>query len=124
MSLADDLLAQEALAVAGVSRRGVGFGYKVWRHLQSRGIRAYPINPRCDQIEGERAYPSVRDLPEPVGGVITVVPPAKTLQVVRDCVQVGVGRVWMQPGSESDEAIALAHDNGIEVSANACMLML
>lgn len=124
MSLADELLQQEALAVAGVSRHGRGFGYKVWRHLQSKGIRVYPLNPQTDEIEGETAYPSVKDLPEPVGGVITVVPPERTVQVVRDCIEAGVARVWMQPGSECDEAVQLAQDNGIAVSTGACMLLL
>ena len=124
MSLADDLLAQPALAVAGVSRDGSGFGFRVWRHLQAKGIRVYPVNPRADQIMGERAYPSVKDLPEPVGGVITVVPPSATTQVVRDCIAAGISRIWMQPGSEGEEAVRLAQEAGIEVSQGACMLLL
>ncbi len=124
MALADELLAQEALAVAGVSRRARGYGYKMWRHLQSKGIRVYPLNPNADEIEGERAYASVKDLPEPIGGMVTVVPPERTLAIVRECIELGVPRVWMQPGSESDEVVKLAEDNGIAVSAGACMLLL
>ena len=55
---------------------------------------------------------------------MTVVPPEKTLQVIEDCVEVGITRIWMQPGSESDEAIALAKDRGMEVVAHQCMLLL
>ena len=124
MSMADDLLKQGALAVAGVSRDGTGFGFRVWRHLQSKGIRVYPVNPKAEEIMGETAYASVRALPEPVGGVITVVPPGVTAQVVRDCIEAGIPRVWMQPGSEGDEAVRLAQEAGIEVSAGACMLLL
>ena len=124
MDLADELLAQEALAVAGVSRSGAGFGYKVWRHLQRKGIRVYALNPSAGEIEGETAYASVGDLPEPVGGVITVTPPQATEQVVRDCIVAGVTRVWMQPGSESAEAVRLATDGGMKVSTGACMLLL
>lgn len=124
MSLTDDFLAQDALAVAGVSRHGRGYGYKVWRHLQSQGIRVYPINPKATQIEGETCYATVKDIPQPIGGVVTVVPPERTLEVVQHCIEVGVPRIWMQPGSESEEAIKLAEENGLDVMANACMLML
>jgi len=124
MSLADEMLSQEALAVAGVSRHGRGFGFQVWKHLQAKGIRAYAINPKATDILGEPAYASVADLPEPVGGVITVTPPASTVQIVRDCIEAGITRVWMQPGSECDEAVELARANGIQVSTGACMLLL
>ncbi len=124
MATLEDFTSQEALAVAGVSRHARGFGYKVWRHLQAMGIRAYPVNPRGDEVEGERLYPTVKDLPEVVGGVVTVVPPERTLQVIEDCVEMGITRIWMQPGSESDEAIALAEDKGMEVVARQCMLLL
>jgi hypothetical protein len=120
---ADDFLAQDVLAVAGVSRHGRGFGYKVWKHLKSKGIRVYAINPGADSIDGETVYASVRELPEPVGGVVTVVPPERTLDVVRDCIGVGIPRVWMQPGSESDAAIQLARDSGLDVISGACLLM-
>jgi uncharacterized protein len=119
----DDFLAQDVLAVAGVSHHGRGYGYKVWKHLKARGVRVYIINPGVNSIEGETCYPSVRDLPEPIGGVVTVVPPERTLDVVRDCIAAGVPRVWMQPGSESDAAIKLARENGLDVIAGACMLM-
>ena len=124
MSLVDDFLDQAALAVAGVSRFERGYGYQVWKHLQSKGIRVYAINPKADMIGGQPAYPSVKQLPEPVGGVITVVPPERTLRVVEDCVEAGVPRVWMQPGSESEEAIELAEEKGLEVSAHQCMLLV
>lgn len=124
MATVEEFTAQEALAVAGVSRHARGFGYKVWRHLQSKGIRAYAVNPKGDEVEGERLYPTVKDLPEVVGGVVTVVPPARTLQVIEDCLEAGITRIWMQPGSESEEAIALAREKGMDVVANQCLLLL
>ena len=124
MSIVEDFLAQEALAVAGVSRSATGYGYKVWRHLQRKGLRVYPINPNATEIEGETAYASAKALPEPVGGVITVTPPEATMQVVRDCIECGIPRVWMQPGSESPAAIQLAEENGLDVVSGQCMLMV
>ena len=124
MGAVEEFTAQEALAVAGVSRHARGYGHEVWRRLQSKGIRAYPVNPKGDEVEGERLYATVKDLPEAVGGVVTVVPPERTLEVIQDCVEAGITRIWMQPGSESDEAIALAREKGMDVIANQCLLLL
>ena len=124
MALTDEMLSQEALAVAGVSRHGRGWGFEVWKHLRGKGIRAYAINPKAADILGEPAYACIADLPEPVGGIITVTPPASTVQIVRDCIEAGVTRIWMQPGSECDEAVELAEANGIQVSTGACMLLV
>lgn len=119
----DDFLAQEVVAVAGVSRHGRGYGHKVWQNLKARGMRVYLLHPEATTIGGERTYARATDLPEPVGGVVTVVPPERTLDVVRDCIEAGIPRVWMQPGSESGEAIALAQDHGMDVISGACIMM-
>jgi predicted CoA-binding protein len=62
-------------------------------------------------------------LPEPVGGVLIVVPPAETEKVVRDAAQVGIRRVWMQQGAESETAIRFCEENGISAVHGECILM-
>ena len=52
MSVVEEFLTQEALAVAGVSRSASGYGYRVWRHLRDKGIRAYAINPGNGVVGG------------------------------------------------------------------------
>jgi predicted CoA-binding protein len=124
MDVVEDFLSQDVLAVAGVSRSGTGYGYKVWRHLKRKGLTVYAINPNAASIDGETCYASVADLPEPVGGVVCVVPPEVTLKVVKACVEHGIPRVWMQPGSESEEAVTLAEEHGLDVIAGQCLLMV
>lgn len=124
MDAVEDFLSQQVLAVAGVSRSATGYGYKVWKHLRSKGRTVYAINPNAATIDGEPAYASVADLPEPVGGVVCVVPPEVTRKVVEACVEHGVSRVWMQPGSESEEAVAFAREHGLDVIAGQCLLMV
>ena len=124
MGAVEEFVTQEAVAVAGVSAHGRGYGYKVWRNLLGKGVRAYAVNPKGGEIDGEPLYVSVKELPEPVGGVVTIVPPERTLQVIEDCAAVGIRRIWMQPGSESDEAVALAKSKGMDVVANQCLLLL
>lgn len=115
-------VAQKALAVVGVSRTR-GFGNRLYRHLKQKGYRVFPVNSQTDTVEGERCFRRLDDLPDKVGGVVTVVPPAQAKNVVEDCARLGIGHVWMQQGSESDAAIALCREKGISEVHGACLLM-
>ena len=54
--------------------------------------------------------------------VDTVVPPHITEQIVKECKELGITKVWMQPGSESEKAIIFCKDNGIEVVYDDCIM--
>ena len=119
----DDFLARRKLAVVGVSRDEKKFGHRVYRELKAKGYRLFPVNPNAQAIGGERCYPSLRALPEPVDGVLIVVPPAETERVVRDAAEVGIRRVWMQQGAESEAAIRFCEEHGISAVYGECVLM-
>jgi predicted CoA-binding protein len=114
--------AEKTLAIVGVSRTR-GFGNRLFKHLRSRGYRVFPVNAQADSVEGERCFHRLDDLPEPVGGVVTVVPPAETEKVAADCARLGIRRMWMQQGSESPAAIALCRENGISEVHGECLIM-
>ena len=115
-------LAEKTIAVVGVSRTK-GFGNTVMQSLKERGYRVYPVNSQADTVEGERCYKSLEELPQGVGGVLTVVPPAQTVKVVEECIRLGIKLIWMQQGSESKEGIRLAEANNITLVHHACILM-
>jgi hypothetical protein len=119
----DDFLAQPALAVVGVSREGKKFGNLAYRDLKAKGYRLFPINPHAEVIEGDRCYPNLSALPEPVGGVLIVVPPAEAEHVVREAAKAGIRRMWMQQGAESEAAIRFCEENGMSVVHGECILM-
>jgi predicted CoA-binding protein len=119
----DDFLTQERLAVVGVSRSGKGFGYAAWRALTRKGYDVLPVNPGAGTIDGAHCYASVAELPPGVGGLLIVVPPDRTEQVVREAAAAGIRRVWMQQGAESEDALQFCHDHGIEAVARECILM-
>jgi predicted CoA-binding protein len=119
----DDFLSQRTLAVVGVSRSGKKFGNAASRELRTKGYRVVPVHPEAESIGGERCYPNLNELPEPVGGVLVVVPPAQTEQVVREADQAGIRRVWLQQGAESAAAIRYCLDQGISVVHGECILM-
>ena len=119
----NDFLAQRSLAVVGVSRGGKKFGNTAYRALKGKGYQLFPVHPEAEVLEGDKCYPSLSSLPEPVGGVLVVVPPAQTEQVVRDATAANIPRVWLQQGAGSDAAVRICEEHDISVVAGECILM-
>lgn len=119
----DDFLSQPALALAGASRSGRKFGNAVLKELTAKGYRVFPIHPEADLLGGVRAYRSLRDLPEPVGGLVLVVPKPQAAALVKEAAEAGIRRVWLQQGAESPEAIEAGRAAGLTVIAGECVLM-
>ena len=119
----DDFLAQRTLAVVGASRNGRKFGSAAYRELKAHGRRVFPVHPSATLIEGDPAVRSLYELPEPVDGVLIVVPPEETERVVHDVAEAGIRRVWMQQGAQSLAAIHFCAERGIQVIHGQCILM-
>jgi predicted CoA-binding protein len=118
----EEFLAERRVAVVGVSR-GRGFGNAALRELRRRGYEVLPVNAAADCVEGERCWRSLAELPEKPGAVLVVVPPDQAVKVVAECARLGISRVWLQQGSESPEAVALAQAHGVGLVHGACILM-
>ncbi|MBT8387079.1 MAG: CoA-binding protein [Ignavibacteria bacterium] len=119
----DDFLSQNKIAVVGVSRKRSKFGNVIYREFKKKGYTVYAINPNTAEIEGDICYPDLFSTPKPVDGVIINVPPSKTEKVIKDVKETGIKRVWLQQGSQSDEAIQFCKDNNINCVSNECILM-
>ncbi|MBS1197823.1 MAG: CoA-binding protein [Proteobacteria bacterium] len=121
----DSFIAQKTIAVAGVSRSGMGFGCLVLKHLAAKGYEVLPVHPSASEVEGFRCYPSLTQLPKPADALVLVVPPEQTEILVREAFAQGIRRIWMQPGAESPEAVRFCERNGIElVYGGDCVLVL
>jgi predicted CoA-binding protein len=68
-------------------------------------------------------YPTLADLPEQPEVVDFVVPPPVTEKVVKEAHKLGLARIWMQPGAESEAAIAYCHEHGLQVVYDACAMV-
>lgn len=110
-------------AVVGVSRNPGKYGHKVYRDLREGGYKVYPVNPGEEEVLGDKCYPSLKDLPEKPDVVDIVVNPEVTEKVVKECRKLGVRKVWMQPGSESNRAIEFCRQAGIEVLHGVCIMI-
>lgn len=119
----DDFLAQRKLAVVGVSRDGKNFGWIILNDLRKRGYKVYPVNPNAEIVNNEKCYPDLINLPEKVDGAVLTVKPGIAAKIVNDALTAGVKKLWMQQGSESEDAIRLCEANGITEIHSECILM-
>jgi predicted CoA-binding protein len=121
--LITDFVNRRIWAVVGASRDQRKFGYQVFRSLRDAGYIVYPVNPKEGELDGERVYPSLAALPQPPEVVDIVVPPAVTEQVVRQAHELGLTRIWMQPGAESEASVRYCQEHGIQVIQRACAMV-
>jgi predicted CoA-binding protein len=118
----EEFLSEQRIAVVGVSRTK-GFGRAALSTLRARGWDAVPVNATADAVGGERCFHALSEIPEPPRAVLAVVPPAETEKVVDECLALGIRKLWMQQGAESDAAIRRAQAGGMTVVHHACILM-
>jgi hypothetical protein len=121
--LIQEFMAQKIFAVIGASDNPDKYGNRIVKNLKSRGYKIYPVNPRLEKVEGLKCYPSVASIPEKVDVVDFVVPPAATEATLKECVSLGLRRIWLQPGSESQAAIDFCHANNLKIVHSVCVMM-
>ena len=123
----DDFLALKRIAFVGVSRNPKDFNSALWQEFRQRRVDAVPVNPRAQVLDGQPCFARVQDIAPAVEGALIMTAKKDTEQVVRDCIEAGIKKVWMYggaaPGAQTKEALALCDANGIEVIAGYCPYM-
>ena len=125
---ADEFLAHHRIAVTGVSRTpGSHGGNVVLSRLKERGYEAFAVNPHATEAEGGPCYPSLASIPGGVDAVVIATSPEHAEGTMRECIELGIGQVWMHRsfggGSVSHEAADLGRKHGITVIEGGCPLM-
>ena len=112
------------IAILGASTDRSKFGNKAVRAFVARGYDVYPVNPKADEIEGLKAYSSLAAIPSDVklDRISLYLPPAVGLKVLPEIAARGCGELWLNPGSESDELVAAADAQGLNV-VQACSIV-
>ena len=111
----------KTIAVVGLSDKPDRDSYQIAAYLQQQGYRIIPVNPRATEVLGEKAYPSLRDVPEPVDVVDIFRRSEDVPPIVADAIAIGAKAVWMQAGIVNEEAAASAKAAGLTVIMDACM---
>jgi len=122
-NLVKDFLSQKSFAVAGSFRNETKYAYRIFKKLKEKDYNVFPINPRGGEIDGNKCYPSIKDISENIDVVNIVTPPKVTVNIVKECKDRGIKRVWIQPGAEDKEAIDFCKQNGIDVIHGLCVML-
>jgi predicted CoA-binding protein len=125
-NIARRFLGEKRFAFVGVSRDPSDFSRVLFRELRRRGYQVVPVNPALDEVEGGRCYRRVQDVVPAVAAAFVMTPAARSVEVVKDCLEAGVRMVWLHRGvgrgSVNPEAVRLCRSHGVEV-AEGCPYM-
>jgi len=116
------LVSAHTIAVVGLSPDPRRPSHGVARYLQRVGYRIVPVNPMVAEVLGERAYPSLRDLPQPVDVVDVFRRSEFVGPIVDDAIAIKAGAVWLQDGVIDEAAASRARAAGLDVVMDDCMM--
>jgi uncharacterized protein len=101
------------VAVIGASSDRQKFGNKALRAFRDRGYTVIPINPKETEVEGEKSYSSVLDVPGPVDMATFYVSPAVGVKLLDEVAKKGIAEVWFNPGADSPQVVERARALGL-----------
>ncbi len=122
--LGDLLASVDTLVVVGCSADPNKEAHNVPAQLQKAGFRIIPVNPNHDSILGEKAYPTIADVPEPVEFVNLFRPGPQTPPFARAAAEAGARILWLQEGIVSAESRAIAEASGMIYVEDACVAVV
>jgi uncharacterized protein len=120
--IASLLQSAHTIAVVGLSEKSWRPSHGVSEYMQRAGYRIIPVNPELQEVLGERCYPDVESVPEPIDIVNIFRRPELVPEIVDAAIRVGAKAVWMQEGVIHEEAAARARAAGLVVVMDRCLL--
>jgi predicted CoA-binding protein len=116
------LMSARTIAVVGLSPDPRRPSHGVARYLQRAGYHIIPVNPNIDEVLGERAYPSLRQIPQAVDVVEVFRRSEFVGPIVDDAIAIKASSIWLQDGVVDEEAAARARASGLDVVMDDCMM--
>ncbi len=111
----------KTIAVVGLSASPARPSHGVARALQGFGYRIIPVNPTVTEVLGEKAWPSLRALPEPVDLVDVFRASSHVAGIVDDCIALKLPALWLQDGVIDEAAASRARMAGLTVVMDRCI---
>lgn len=118
---ADILRHSQIIAVVGLSNDRFRPSYGVAHYLQQEGYRIIPVNPHETEVLGEKAYPDLLQVPDPIDVVDVFRRPQFVPDILKQAIAIGARTIWLQPGVGSTHVAKEAREAGLKVVSNHCM---
>lgn len=122
------MLAREVLknsnsfAVIGVTTNEEKYGYRIYKYLKEINKTVYGVSPIYDEVDGDTTYPNLKAIQGKVDVAVFVVSPKFGMDYVKECIDLGIEHIWLQPGTYDNELIALIKENNLNHYLN-CVLV-
>ncbi len=110
------------IAVVGLSANPDRPSHRVSRYMQDQGYRIVPVRPNADEILGEKAYPTLKDIPFPVEIVDVFRRSDTVLPIAEEAVSIGAKVLWLQETIINHDAERVCKNAGMEVIMDRCIL--
>jgi uncharacterized protein len=120
--ITDLLQRAKTIAVVGLSDSPLRVSHGVSAYMQTHGYRIVPVNPHIEESLGEKAYPSLRDVPHKIDIVNVFRRPEFVEEIVDQAIELKVPMIWMQETVIHERAAAKARQAGIFVVMDQCIL--
>lgn len=117
-----DMLMSKIWAVVGANQKAEKYGNMIYKKLKLKDYQVYPVNPVYNEIEGDKCYKNLSELPVVPEVVCMVVSPDRAVAVLEEASKLGIKNIWFQPGTYNDETIELI-DKLELTAAYACVLV-
>ena len=113
----------KTIAVVGLSGNPDKPSYGIAQALQHYGYRVIPVNPREEQVLGEKSYAALGEIPVPVDIVNVFRRADQTPPIAAEAVAIGAKCLWLQSGIVSEEAAAISREGGLLVIMDHCIMV-
>ena len=119
----EEFLSPKKFAMVGVSTNKRKFGFVAYKDLINRGFNVIPVNPKATEIDGEKCYANIAEIPDDINRILIATPTSQTEKIVEQAISRGIKHIWIQQKAETDAALELAKKNDMNVVYKKCILM-
>ena len=123
----EDFLAQKRIALIGVSRKPTDFSRSLWAEFRKHGYDMVPVHPEAEEIDGISCVRRLTEIRPAADAALILLPAASAEQVVRECGEAGIHRIWLYraagQGAVSEAALDFCRDQELSVVAGECPFM-
>lgn len=121
MGIKEEMLDKKVWAVVGATEKKDKWGSKIYKILKEHGYETYAVSPNYEEIDGDKAYKSVKDIPQKVDVIDMVVAPKIALNVLEEAKEAGIEYIFFQPGTYNDEVVAKAEELDLKYLLDDCV---
>lgn len=92
--------------VIGVTTDSEKYGYKIYQCLKRHHYDVFGVSPIYKEVEGDVLYPNLNSIPKKVDVAVFVVSPKYGYDYIKQCLELNIHYIWLQPGTYDDEFLA------------------